>query len=269
MERSRIEDVVNTLQTRAINGSALNNKAYQLWQETTLSTEAAEIFLANYFARTINTVARVCDVMTTLLKNPLTIIKNPLYAQEVANNVKNLQDEIGDGEGNLAHPILMTNWMNTLLNKMGSQNTPIEDNYLKFVTQETIDFSRVQKELYASSSLHTVVGVSLAQEILANHMMKQLFNGYENNYDHLFESKAEFEATHPYFLVHILGAEENHARLAANLVFSICENEEQIEEINNSYDQFEEVTINFWNGISNSIEALGNSSSSFEAYELA
>ena len=258
MTYEKVKETIDELRNRAKNSQAIDNESYRLWQDSPLNVKALEIFLANYFARTINTVSRVCDVMKALLSDPVSLIKNPEYAKAVIHNMENIQDELGDGKNKTSHPLLMTKWINDLLTRLGSENVPIENSYTKFVTQETNDFTKIQAELYASSSIQTVVGVSFAQEVFADFMMKQLFNGYKANYREFFENEEEFLSTYPYFTVHVTGAEENHGNLAADLVRNVCHNEYELNQIVESYNIFENITIGFWNGISNRIDDIHN-----------
>ncbi len=244
-------NTIETLKIRTTNSPAINNKLYSLWLEKTLDVSQVEIILANYFARTINTVSRVCDVVCALI-DPIRIIKDKQYAVAIIDNLENLQDELGT-HNKQSHVILLAEWINILLTKLGSKHIPIEDHYQKFLTEETLEFNRVQKQLYKDDSIQTVVGASLAQELFADHMMKQIHDGYTKNYPHLFDCPKEFQSSNKYFLVHVDGTEENHGNLIAKIVSLVCYTDEDIAKINQSYDTFEKITYNFWNGIFNKL----------------
>lgn len=229
------------------------NDFYQLWDSKTLTTNQLEIMLANYFFRTIQTVTRVCDVVRALI-DPLLIIQSPLYRKAIINNLENLCDELGYGENQNPHILLLCEWINTLLHKAGSKNIPIEEHYTKFVTAETQEFVKIQKDLYNDESLLVVGGASFAQELFADYMMKQLNNGYVKNYQHLFKNKEEFNLTTKYFSVHLdEGTEENHALLIEEVIKLICNTPEDFEKVNYSYDCFERITSNFWRSIYNQL----------------
>lgn len=243
-------NIIKTLKNKSQTSPAINNKLYKLWLEKPLDLNQVEIILANYFARTINTVSRVCDVVCALI-DPIRIIKDKRYNTAIIDNLENLQDELGS-HYKTSHVILLAEWINTLLTKLGSNNVPIEDHYQKFLTEETILFNKMQKQLYKDDSIQTVVGASLAQELFADHMMKQIYEGYKN-YNNLFNSPEEFERSCKYFMVHVDGTEEKHGDLIAEIVSLVCYNEQDEEKIWRSYNIFEEITYNFWNGIYNKL----------------
>ncbi|AIL65823.1 hypothetical protein NOVO_07420 [Rickettsiales bacterium Ac37b] len=68
----------------------------------------------------------VGNVIKALI-DPIKIIKNSDYAKAVINNLQNLHDELGNGKEKKPHPVLMAEWINILLEKLGSNILPIED----------------------------------------------------------------------------------------------------------------------------------------------
>jgi hypothetical protein len=246
---AEIQNTINSIIEKTQNDSFFDNKCYQIWEERPLTLEEAEIFLANYFARTINTVARVTDVISALLNEHIMLLQNSEFAKSVVANLANLQDELGNGDSSKLHPLLMAEWINLLLRKLGSENIPIEIHYHKFVTDETKMFINRQKDLYSSKSLAYVLGASFSQELTADFMMKKLHKGYVKNYRSLFSSEREFAKTNLYFELHIDGTEENHHKLATEVIYSYCTKRQQIDDLISSFNEFQRITCVFWNGI--------------------
>lgn len=232
--------------------SAVNNYFYLKWESEVLTVNDIEIVLANYFARTINTVLRVADVVQKLI-NPLKMIKDENYRNTVIENMHNLQDELGTRNPSQMHVLLLTNWINNFLNKLGSKITPIEDNFEKFLTEETKEFIVEQKNLYRDDSIYTVIGASFAQEIIADCMMSKLKNGYINNYQDLYNTPGEFYQTTNYFATHVFGTEENHAKLALKIIISVSKTQDDLDKIQASAYRFVEITSKFWQGILNKL----------------
>lgn len=243
-----IDSFINNRQDAAAQSLAIQNDFFTLWSRRALKLQEAEIFLANYFARTMNTAIRVCDVMRALI-NPIMIIKQPLYARAVSKNLENLHDELGDGENKVSHIRLLAEWSNLLLTKLGSINVPIEDHYTKLVTEETNNFIEIQKRLYCQSTLEVVLSTALAQETFAHHMLQNLYDGYIANYKSLFSNDHDFIQSTKYFEVHIRGTEEKHAEYIEELLKIVCVDGSDLSTVIDSYNTFEQITHNFWNGI--------------------
>ncbi|MFN7039438.1 MAG: iron-containing redox enzyme family protein [Alphaproteobacteria bacterium] len=234
------------------NSSAVSNDFYTIWENNKLSTENIEIILANYFARTINTVARVSDVINRLI-DPLRMIKDYNYRKVVVENMHNLEDELGSNDPDHMHVILLANWINEVLNRMGSKLVPIENHFEQKLTEETKLFIKEQENLYRDQSIHVVIGASFTQEIIADHMMKKIKNGYINNYQSIFPTAGDFYQTTGYFAAHVFGTEENHAKLACNVISAICKNNEDLEKITQTAHKFIDITSKFWAGIVNQL----------------
>jgi len=250
-----VKKFIDSLKHTTSDSKAVKNDFYDLWIKRPLTLAEAEIVLANFFARTINTAGVVCDVIRALI-DPIRIIKDPIYAKAIINNLENLHDELGNGIDKKPHPLLMAEWINKLLEKLGSKNIPIEDNYHKFITDETKDFCRMQKALYTNPSLYTVLAASFAQETIADYMMKQLHEGYVKNYRDLFINQEEFDSTNVYFTAHVNGTEEHHGELIYDLITLVCKNQADLQQVRETYEQFEQITINFWHGIFKNINTI-------------
>jgi hypothetical protein len=234
---------------------AVDNEFYNLWMSKSLNTQQLEIFLANYFARTLRTVERVFDAMKALIK-PELMLKNPSYRASVFENLQNLSEEMGTHNPEKAHVVLLRDWINDLLKRTGSALYPIEDNYEKYLLNTTKAFSAVQKELYNDINPETVLAASYSQEVCAAKMLGNLKDGFLNNYGHLYKDLGELYQHSEYFAQHVFGVEEGHAEMAKSVIYNLCDNYEALERIEYSFNTFRDITISYWQGIANAIKAV-------------
>jgi hypothetical protein len=234
---------------------AVDNEFYNLWMSKALNVQQLEIFLANYFARTLRTVERVFDAMKALIK-PELMLKNPSYRAAVFENLQNLSEEMGTHNPEKAHVVLLRDWINDLLKRTGSALYPVEDNYEKYLLNTTKAFSAVQKELYNDINPETVLAASYSQEVCAAKMLGNLKDGFLNNYGHLYKDLGELYQHSEYFAQHVFGVEEGHAEMAKSVIYNLCDSYAALERIEYSFNTFRDITISYWQGIANAIKAV-------------
>jgi pyrroloquinoline quinone (PQQ) biosynthesis protein C len=229
---------------------ALDNHFYRLWAESTLPIEALEVFARNYGAWT----KAFPDSLAVLVASTGNLKAKAEY-------VKTLYSEMGYGNHEKSHSVLLDNFLVALADKLGQERRldrqRLEEEFeLLPATRAFIDG---QKELYGRDLQS--VGAQLALEWQAYTMLRKLYDG-ARNYMSLWSDPDEFHEACEYFYVHIGEAEKEHKLESLSAAKEYASDDTSLAQIVAGYERHLNLLADFW-------ESLHRAMSAFPAARLS
>jgi pyrroloquinoline quinone (PQQ) biosynthesis protein C len=223
---------------------ALDNRFYRLWMEKELGIEALEIFARNYGAWVKSFPDSLAILVTTT---------DDVHAK--AEYVKTLFSEMGYGNPDKAHWVLLDEFFRRLAEKMGGSSRLERDRL-----ERELDLLPASRELiHGERDLYSrrdyAFGSQLALEWHAYTMLRQLYDG-ARNYLHLWSSPDEFHEACEYFYVHIGAAEKEHKDESLSAVKRYALNPESLERIAQGYDSHLDLIARFWEGLHGAMSSV-------------
>lgn len=243
-----IQRKIQSLAESVFTHKALNNTFYQRWMEDALTLREVEVFARNYLARTTKTSSMVA----------LSFLGTDDLAAKV-EIVKNLYSELGYGNAEKAHIVLLEGYLLDLLGRLAGRPYSMDELMALPVLPTTEAFSREQFRLYTDDGKNNnprhVLGTLLAQEWLAYSMLTRLYEG-ARNYQHIYPSNDAFHEQCEYFYIHIGDAEKEHKIQAVKAATLECTSDDDVQELATSFNSFLDITARYWDGIAHEMKSI-------------
>src|SRR5690349_8623949 len=236
--------VLEALLADITNHPALNNEFYHEWMTRKLTVEELAVFARNYG----EWVKSFPDALAILLVTTQDIDAKTEY-------VKTLFSEMGYGNSEKVHCILLNNFFKELARKMGHESDMDWESLQKNVdliptTQELI---QGEQDLYREPQMS--FGAQLALEWQAYTMLRKLYDG-ARNYLPMWSNPDEFHEACEYFYTHIGAAEKDHKEESLHAVERYVRDEESLASIVEGYQRHLKLISDFWLGLYNAVLRL-------------
>lgn len=219
------------------NHPALENAFYREWMSRGMSIEELEVVARNYGAW----VKSFPDALAILIVTTSNLDAKGEY-------VKTLYSEMGYGNPNKAHSVLLDSFFKELARKIG-QESRLDRERLEVevdLLPSTADLIEGERKLY-SDALKSV-GAQLALEWQAYTMLRKLYDG-ARNYLPLWSDPDEFHEACEYFYAHIGAAEKDHKEESLNAAKQYAVDDRSLMRIIEGYNRHLELISNFWEGL--------------------
>jgi pyrroloquinoline quinone (PQQ) biosynthesis protein C len=235
---------LEALLTDITNHPALNNEFYHEWMTRKLTVEELAVFARNYG----EWVKSFPDALAILLVTTQDIDAKTEY-------VKTLFSEMGYGNSEKVHSILLSNFFKELVRKLGPQSDMDWESLQKAVdliptTQELI---QGEQDLYRDPQMS--FGAQLALEWQAYTMLRKLYDG-ARNYLPLWNDPDEFHEACEYFYAHIGATEKEHKEESLNAVKRYATSEENLAKMMDGYQRHLDLIFNFWRGLYHALNTV-------------
>lgn len=228
---------LETLLTDITNHPALNNDFYHHWMTKQLTIDELAIFARNYG----EWVKSFPDALAILLVTTDDIDAKTEY-------VKTLFSEMGYGNSEKVHSVLLNNFFQELVRKIepagGADWNQLKQSVdLEPTTRELI---KGEQDLYRDPQMS--FGAQLALEWQAYTMLRKLYDG-ARNYLPLWSNPDEFHEACEYFYAHIGATEKEHKEESLKAVRRYATSEESLARMMDGYHQHLDLIFNFWRGL--------------------
>jgi pyrroloquinoline quinone (PQQ) biosynthesis protein C len=236
--------VLEALLADITNHPALNNEFYHEWMTRKLTVEELAVFARNYG----EWVKSFPDALAILLVTTQDIDAKTEY-------VKTLFSEMGYGNSEKVHCILLNNFFKELVRKMGHESDMDWESLQKNVdliptTQELV---QGEQDLYRDPQMS--FGAQLALEWQAYTMLRKLYDG-ARNYLPLWNNPDEFHEACEYFYAHIGATEKEHKQESLKAVKRYATSEESLAKMINGYQRHLDLIFNFWRGLYHALNTV-------------
>lgn len=214
---------------------ALDNAFYRLWMSRPLTADQVELFARNFYTRVSETPNRIALAFL-----------NMTDVRARAETVENLADEMGMGDPDRIHSVLLRRFFETLLSRL--RQTQVDFDLLTApILPSTQRLVIEGNRLFSSSAPAEVCGALLAQEW---HAYSQLANIYEGvrNYMPLFELE-EFHETCEYFYLHIGAIEKEHKVHSLSTAAQMCQEEADYLQLEKGFTAYLNLLADNWDEI--------------------
>ncbi|HEV3037016.1 MAG TPA: iron-containing redox enzyme family protein [Candidatus Angelobacter sp.] len=239
---------LETLLANITNHPALNNDFYHQWMTRKFTIDELAVFARNYG----EWVKSFPDALAILLVTTDDIDAKTEY-------VKTLFSEMGYGNAEKVHCILLDNFFKELAKQMGHEGE-IDWNRL----QKTVELAPTtrqliegEQELYRDRQLS--FGAQLALEWQAYTMLRKLYDG-ARNYLPLWSNADEFHEACEYYYAHIGATEKEHKEESLKAVKRYATSEQSLAKIVDGYHRHLELIFNFWQGLFHALTTVGERS---------
>lgn len=228
---------------------ALENDFYRRWMSGIFSIEELEIFARNYQAW----VKSFPDALATLVSATDDLDAKGEY-------VKTLYSEMGYGNAQKAHSVLLDQFFEQLARKLGESGRLDRDRLEREIEllPSTRDLIEGERKLYADAQMS--FGAQLALEWQAYTMLRKLYDG-ARNYLPQWTNPDEFHEACEYFYTHIGAAEKDHKTESLNAVQRYSRDDESLGWIVEGYRRHLKLISDFWLGLYNAVTELPAKSS--------
>ena len=228
---------------------ALENDFYRRWMSGIFSIEKLEIFARNYQAW----VKSFPDALATLVSATDDLDAKGEY-------VKTLYSEMGYGNAQKAHSVLLDQFFEQLARQLGESGRLDRDRLEREIEllPSTRDLIEGERNLYADA--HMSFGAQLALEWQAYTMLRKLYDG-ARNYLPLWSNPDEFHEACEYFYTHIGAAEKDHKEESLHAVQRYARDDESLGWIVEGYRRHLKLISDFWLGVYNAVTELPAKSS--------
>lgn len=229
--------VLETLLADITNHPALNNEFYHEWMTRKLTVEELAVFARNYG----EWVKSFPDALAILLVTTEDIDAKTEY-------VKTLYSEMGYGNSEKVHSILLNNFFEELVKKMGHEGDLDWENLKNNadLLPATQDLVQGEQDLYRDPQMS--FGAQLALEWQAYTMLRKLYDG-ARNYLPLWNNPDEFHEACEYFYAHIGATEKEHKQESLKAVKRYATGEESMAKMIEGYQRHLDLIFNFWRGL--------------------
>jgi pyrroloquinoline quinone (PQQ) biosynthesis protein C len=244
-----VKNVLAQLLGEITSQPALDNEFYRRWISGSFRIEELEIFARNYEAW----VKSFPDALATLVGATDDFDAKGEY-------VKTLYSEMGYGNAQKVHWVLLAHFFEELAHKLGESGR-LDRNRLEREIEmlpSTRELIEGEQELY--SDAHMSFGAQLALEWQAYTMLRKLYDG-ARNYLPLWSNPDEFHEACEYFYTHIGAAEKDHKEESLSAVQRYARDEESLAWIVEGYHRHLKLISDFWLGLYNAVMRLPAKSS--------
>lgn len=233
-QRNQYVSGIKTLAQDISINRAVDNDFYKLWMKEKLTSRQLEIFAVNYFYRIVPTVSRLALAFAS---NEDLISRSQL--------IRNLSDELGHGDPQAAHIVILKRWLDSLLRKETGRgfdevlaDTPVLPATQK-LTEKTLKL--------CSGPAPQVSGAILAQEWHAYTQLVNLYEGFRN-YIGSYELE-EFHDSSEYFYIHIGWAEKEHKEQSISIAVRSCHSDDDFNLLKHGFTEFLGSLAEFWDDL--------------------
>ncbi len=211
---------------------ALKNDFYRLWMAEPLSADEVELVARNFYARVRRTPDRIA--LAFLYMDDLTAR---------AETVANLSDEMGHGDPNKVHSVLLRQFFETLLSRLRGRNVGFAEveGPLLPSTEQLIEDGQ---KLFSSPYPQEASGALIAQEWHAYPQLVYLYEGVRN-YRQYFGLE-EFHECCEYFYLHIGATEKQHKLQALSTAARACRTEADFAHLERGFHTYLDLLANNW-----------------------
>ena len=240
VQPSTYASAIQQMVTSISNHRAINNKFYRLWMKTKLNPRQLEIFADNYYHRIEPTVSRIARAF---------VATDDVVSRAVF--VRNLSDELGGGDPEGAHILILKRWLDSLLTKQANhpfENTGLETSILPTTRRLTEESLKL-----CSGPAPCANGAILAQEWHAYTQLVNLYEGFRNYMDSY--TLEEFHDLSEYFYIHIGSAEKEHMQQSVITAARACKSDADLAMLKDGYGQFLDLVADFWDGLYDAVQA--------------
>jgi pyrroloquinoline quinone (PQQ) biosynthesis protein C len=237
------------LLTDITNHGALNNDFYREWTTRKLTIDELAVFARNYG----EWVKAFPDSLAILLTTTDDIDAKTEY-------VKTLYSEMGYGNSEKVHSVLLNNFFRELVLRMGHEGAVDWDRLQQTVEllPTTRDLIQGEQDLYRDQQMSC--GAQLALEWQAYTMLRKLYDGARNYLD-LWSNPDEFHESCEYFYAHIGATEKEHKQESLKAVKRYATREESLAKITDGYHRHLELIFEFWRGLHQALTTIPERSS--------
>lgn len=223
--------------------AAVNNAFYTLWQERELSADDVEVFAKNFYEHVAPTANRLALVFLRM---------SPDDVQARAETIENLNDELGHGDPNKVHSVLLRNLLEDLLSRLRGRPVTYDS-----LTAETLPSTRKLVDegaaLFGDSRPEIGCGALLAQEWHAYPQLVFLYEGFRNYMRHY--DLETFHENCEYFYLHIGAAEKEHKIHSVSSAAKMCRTTEQLDLLEQGYNSYLDLLGSYWAGLYDALSA--------------
>jgi pyrroloquinoline quinone (PQQ) biosynthesis protein C len=237
------------LLTDITNHAALNNDFYREWTTRKLTIDELAVFARNYG----EWVKAFPDSLAILLTTTDDIDAKTEY-------VKTLYSEMGYGNSEKVHSVLLNNFFRELVLRMGHEGAVDWDHLQQTVEllPTTRDLIQGEQDLYRDQQMS--FGAQLALEWQAYSMLRKLYDGARNYLD-LWSNPDEFHESCEYFYAHIGATEKEHKQESLKAVKRYATSEGSVAKIMDGYHRHLELIFEFWRGLHQALTTVPERSS--------
>ena len=224
---------------------ALENDFYRKWMSGSLPIEELEVFARNYGAW----VKSFPDALAVLVASTDDLDAKGEY-------VKTLYSEMGYGNANKAHSVLLDHFFEELARQLGESGRLDRDRLEREIEMlpSTRQLIEGERKLYGDAQMS--FGAQLALEWQAYTMLRKLYDG-ARNYLPLWSNPDEFHEACEYFYTHIGAAEKDHKEESLNAVRRYARDEESLARIVEGYNRHLKLISDFWQGLYRAVAGPG------------
>ena len=228
---------------------AVDNTFYREWMSRSLSLEELELFARNYGAW----VKSFPDALAILIFSTDDLDAKGEY-------VKTLYSEMGYGNSNKAHSVLLDTFFRELASRLGQESRLDRERLEREVEllPSTVALIEGEQALYRDALKSA--GAQLALEWQAYTMLRKLYDG-ARNYLPLWSNPDEFHEACEYFYTHIGAAEKDHKQESLSAVTRCATDPDSLARVIEGYNRHLELISNFWEGLYNAASRLVSKSS--------
>jgi pyrroloquinoline quinone (PQQ) biosynthesis protein C len=233
---ARISELAKATSSHA----ALNNEFYRRWMAGPLSAGQVEIVARNFYERVRRTPDRIA--LAYLHMDDITAR---------AETVEILSDEMGHGNPEKVHSVLLQRFFETLLSRM--RDAPVTFGEVRAdILGSTHKLIEEGNRLFASSIPQEACGALLAQEWHAYPQLVYLYEG-ARNYQSYFDIE-EFHDICEYFYLHIGATEKEHKVHSLSTAARMCRNEADLTNLERGFTSYLDLLADNWADIGRAIE---------------
>ena len=232
---SEMEEQIMAIAGTVKSHPALTNKFYPLWMSQSLPVDHVEMLARNYHERVSNTPNRIALAFLHMSDT-----------QARAETVENLYDEMGNGNPDKAHQLLLSRFFEILLSKLRGCPVRFDEIAAPILPSTRILVAESQK-LFSSPSPPRVCGALLAQEWHAYPQLVYMYEG-ARNYMKVFEQE-EFHDACEYFYLHIGATEKQHKIHAVSTAAKMCGTDEDIAALRGGFTEYLDLLAANWEEI--------------------
>ena len=226
-----IRSIAETVRTHP----ALDNRFYNLWMSEPLRPDQVELLAVNFYSWTAPTVQRIAAALG-----------NMADARSRFETVHNLHDELGKGDFDSNHVLLLRRFFDWFLGAMYGREFRMDESRAE-VLPATRRLNEEAMTLFRDQRPQVAAGALLAQEW---HAYPQLVNLYEGvrNYKDLFDLY-EFHENCGYYYIHIGEAEKEHKEQSIISAARCCRDVRDVQLLKKGFYGLLDLLSGFWDDL--------------------
>lgn len=232
ISQEEAHDRIHALASGCSDHPALRNDFYRLWMAQALPVTDVELVCRNFFERVRRTPDRIALAFLNM---------NDVRAR--AETVENLSDEMGRGDPDKAHSVILRGFFETLLSRLHGRPVSLDEVDAP-ILPSTIRLIEGGEKVFSSPYPQEVCGALLAQEWHAYPQLVYLYEGVRN-YRGYFELE-EFHENCEYFYLHIGATEKQHKIHSLSTAALMCRSEADLEHLRRGFNTYLGLLADNW-----------------------